>query len=152
MDRKEKIQEISSYIIKFTPKFKKLILKKPINGLGINVTQQEFLCFVIISQEGVLSMTELADRLNVSLQQLTRVIDSLVYENLIIRFVPEDNRRKVCVKLSENGKEKLCELYKYVVNVQSNYLEQFSNDDLDKLFKHIKGIYEILFINAKNSL
>lgn len=152
MNRKEKIQEISSYIIKFTPKFKKLIFKKPVDDLGINVTQQELLCFIIISQEGVLSMTELANRLNISLQQLTRIIDSLVNENLIIRFIPEENRRKVCVQLSDAGKDKICELYKCVVNYQANYLEQFSNDDLDKLFNHIRGIYEILFLNAKNSL
>jgi DNA-binding MarR family transcriptional regulator len=62
-------------------------------------------CYTLleISKAGSLSMNELSDKMNLDTSTMTRVIDKLVRDELIVRDRAESDRRVVVVSLTEKG-------------------------------------------------
>lgn len=77
--------------------------------------RQEKLCWgVTLSQHYVidalhrkqmLTMNELSEEVGLAVSTLTRVVDVLVRDNFIARHHSEEDRRKVCIELTDKGKE-----------------------------------------------
>ena len=71
---------------------------------GLTIPQ----CYTIeiLDQKGQLPMSLLSGELGTAISTVTRVVDVLVRDGLILRCENPDDRRKVCVKLSEKGLQK----------------------------------------------
>ena len=72
-----------------------------INHLDLTKTQLKAL--LIIANEQTLSMSELADRMCISREQATRVVNPLADHGLICREIHPGNRRQIDIRLSEQG-------------------------------------------------
>jgi len=70
---------------------------------GVTIPQ----CYTIetLHKHGRLSMNELSRELGIAVSTLTRIIDILVRDEIISRSPSPDDRRKVCVVLTEKGIE-----------------------------------------------
>ena len=70
---------------------------------GVTLTQ----AFTIgtLHKKNVLTMNELSQELGLALSTLTRIIDILVRDKMVVRKSSSTDRRKVCIELTDNGKE-----------------------------------------------
>jgi len=68
-----------------------------------NVTLSQGYAIKILAQKGKASMTELSQDLGVAPSTTTRIIDVLVRDNIVQRDTECDDRRQVCVKLTDKG-------------------------------------------------
>ncbi len=68
---------------------------------GVTVTQ----CYLIdtINKTGEMSMNQLSTEMGLAISTLTRIIDILVRDKIVIRKRSTDDRRKVLVELSLNA-------------------------------------------------
>ncbi len=68
---------------------------------GITLAQ----CYTIetLAQKGLISMNDLSRLQGVTISTMTRVIDVLVRDEIVERVASPDDRRKVCIQLSEKG-------------------------------------------------
>jgi DNA-binding MarR family transcriptional regulator len=56
-------------------------------------------------KKNVLTMNELSQELGLALSTLTRIIDILVRDKIVVRKPSDTDRRKVCIELTISGKE-----------------------------------------------
>lgn len=106
----EEVGEVVQKLVRMLQMFE----KDQVKPYGFTTTQ----CYVLLEILKVhsLTMNELSDRLNLNTSTMTRVIDNLVRDELIIRTRDEIDRRIVLVSLSTKGKEEAQELLQSVNN------------------------------------
>ena len=92
----------------------------------------------LIDEVRVLTLSELADRISLSLSATSQIVDRMVKADLLHRYHSEEDRRVVCVELTEVGKERLAEFR----HARQEYLKD--------IFSHVpkKDIKELIRINT----
>ncbi|MDR3263467.1 MAG: MarR family transcriptional regulator [Clostridiales bacterium] len=103
--KENKVNYFLETVIKLAPDFKQNLG----STLGIienrTLTNHQFFCVAIIGRSGAISMSELAEALGTSKQQLTRIVNELVAYGLVERCSSPGNHRVVLAKLSPKGIE-----------------------------------------------
>ncbi len=77
------------------------VLKKDIEGYGINTT--EFGVLEYLYHKGSQPMQSIGDKLLMANSSMTYVIDKLYQKKYVKRAVDKHDRRKINIKLTENG-------------------------------------------------
>ena len=127
------ISELADLLFAYYPKMRKLYRNLvSIKDIPISLTQ--LTCIYIIDQHDGLSMSELADDLCMSNQQLTKIVDALVELDLVERACDPCNRRKFFAKPTEKGKKLLASLKTEVDRKLSYALRKKSQGDIDRLY------------------
>ncbi len=93
-------------------------------------------------KNGTMSMSELADDLNMSNQQLTKVVDALVDFHMVERCVDPGNRRKINVKLTEHGTGTLLSLKREVDRKLTFLLHKMPESETQRLTDAIMTVAE----------
>lgn len=109
-----------------------------IKNIPISVTQ--LTCLVEIGKDSALTMTELADRLNMSSQQLTKVVDGLVELNLAERICDKTNRRKFSARPTDDGKRLLNAFRKEITVKLGAYFQRHDDKSIDKLYDSLEYV------------
>ena len=127
------VSELADLIFAYYPRMRKLYRSLvSIKDIPISLTQ--LTCIYIIDQRDGLSMSELADDLCMSNQQLTKIVDALVELDLVERACDPQNRRKFFAKLTQKGKNLLASLKTEVDRKLGYVLRKKSPDEIDKLY------------------
>lgn len=103
---------------------------------GISLAQCHTLLEVEKSHE--ISISELADKLSLDKSTVSRTVDGLVNINMMDRIIPEDNRRKAILNLTDNGKQ-ICNTINftndaYITQLLHDFTEK-EQDEFLRLFK-----------------
>ena len=69
------------------------------------VTLSQHYMIDALYRKNILTMNELSKELNLAMSTSTRITDILVRDGIVSRQPSEIDRRKVCVTLTENGRE-----------------------------------------------
>lgn len=127
------VSELADLLFAYYPKMRKLYRSLvSIKDIPISLTQ--LTCIYIVDQHDGLSMSELADDLCMSNQQLTKIVDALVELELVERVCDPKNRRKFFAKSTEKGKNMLASLKTEVDRKLGYALNKKSPDEIDKLY------------------
>jgi len=141
--KSEKIKIFIREVMLFAPDVRKNFMNFPVCA-GFKLSPHQFFCLINIYKSGPLSMSGLAQKLGVSNQQLTRIIDSLVENDLVIRFTDPLNRRIVLTKISENGKEILMKVEGSIQKSIAQGLEILTEEEIDACLTHVRALKTIL--------
>lgn len=106
---KKTVSDLSDLIFTHYPQIRKLF-RNLVSIKNIPISMTQLTCLKIIANKEQLTMSELADDLCMSNQQLTKVVDALVELELAERVYDAANRRKIYAKTTEKGHEILCSL------------------------------------------
>ena len=129
------VSELADLLFAYYPKMRKLYRDLvSIKDIPISLTQ--LTCIYIVDQHNGLSMSELADDLCMSNQQLTKIVDALVELELVERVCDSKNRRKFYAQVTEKGKNLLTSLKTEVDKKLSYVLRKKSPDEIDNLYDH----------------
>lgn len=130
------ISEIAKLIFSCYPKLRKTFRNLvAIKNIPISVTQ--LTCMHILYPNNELSMSELAESLCMSNQQLTKVVDALADLQLAERVSDPKNRRKIYAKLTEKGVELLDSLKEEIDRKLQYILRKHTPEEIDKLYDSI---------------
>ena len=89
---------------------------------GISLAQCHTLLEIEKSNE--ISISELANSLSLDKSTVSRTVDGLVNINMVDRIIPDDNRRKAILNLTDNGKQ-ICTTINYS---NDSYIKQVLDD------------------------
>lgn len=129
------VELVSTYYPKLRKVFRNLV---SIKDVPISMTQ--LTCLNIINRQNQLTMSDLADELNMSNQQLTKVVDALEGFEMVERTYAPKNRRKIYAKVTQKGKDTLQKLKQELDRKLGKILLEVSDDELDKLYECIAHI------------
>ena len=133
------VSELANLIFACYPKLRKMY-RDLVSIKDIPLSMTQLTCLYIIHQSDGLSMSELASDLNMSNQQLTKVVDALVEFEMVERVCDEKNRRKFYAKMTPKGNELLQSMKDEVGNKLSYLLRKKSDDEIDTLYSCMEHI------------
>lgn len=103
---------------------------------GYNLNPAKFNLLMVIKHVGKnagLSQRELGNNLYVTAANVTKLIDALEKEGLVLRMALPADRRINLVKITERGSKLLDEIWPKHASAINKILENFSTADKDKL-------------------
>jgi DNA-binding MarR family transcriptional regulator len=104
----EKICTFIEDMITLAPTFKKNFLESlGASTQGKKLSNHQFYCLAIIYKQESVPMSVLARTLGISKQQLTRIVDELSNQDLVVRTINPRNRRVILARLSDEGKKQV---------------------------------------------
>jgi len=134
-----KIHQLSGRI------FSKLLKKHQID---INPAQGRIM-FVLWREDNI-PIQELAIKTSLSKTTLTSMLDRLEIMGYITRVPSNEDRRKICIKLTEKDKS-LHEKYRQVsLEMTELFYQGLSNDEIDLFEKQLEKTYKNLIVAEKN--
>jgi DNA-binding MarR family transcriptional regulator len=104
----------------------------------------QFFALSILHRKGPLSISELANELQISKQQTTPLICRLIDNNLAARMTDEHDRRIVRIKITETGNATIEELGAEIKQTFAAKLQVLPDTELDELGQMIRRVREIL--------
>jgi DNA-binding MarR family transcriptional regulator len=111
---------------------------------SLNISLAEFNFFLTIDTDTILSSEWLAENLNLSLSRVSRIIDRMVINGLLIRTADPNDRRAIKLELSEKG----LYIYKRVminkIDCEKNIRKNLSHDESLELESNLKRIISLL--------
>ncbi|MDR2046627.1 MAG: MarR family transcriptional regulator [Clostridiales bacterium] len=135
--QKEKISIFIEDMITLAPVFKKNFLDCFGSGQERKISNHQFYCAVIIYKNEQISMSALARNLGISKQQLTRIVDELVSQDIAVRSVNPRNRRIIFARLSEEGKKRVAAFIETAKNRLTDIFSAFSEAEIDEAIKSL---------------
>lgn len=90
------------------------------------------------------TMTELANEMLMSKQQMTLIIDKLVKENLAERKHDPDDRRLIRISITPAGLQLLAVIKEKSMSVLENKFSTLDNDDQLLLYKSLTDLHRII--------
>ena len=69
------------------------------------VTLSQYYVIDTLHKRNMMTMNELSQELGLAISTLTRIINILVRDDIVSRYHSEEDRRKVCIGLTEKGTE-----------------------------------------------
>lgn len=124
---------------------KKLLSPEDWIKIDISFSKSELFAIMIADRRGEITMTELADFINVPMSTATGIIERLVKKGYLERLRNESDRRIVSIKLTEKGKGLVDEIKSKVMGYIKLIGAQLSEEEirfLYNLFNKIVGILE----------
>lgn len=101
---------------------------------GVPLTSYEVLLFLDHAEGNRMRMCDLAESVLLSRSGLTRLIDRLEREQLVVRVRDCDDARGAFAELTPAGRNKLAAARAtHVAGIREHFLEHFSEEELDQL-------------------
>lgn len=97
-------KDLLKRFIRLNLQMKKAVYSSEITS-KFKIGRKQLYALTILHEKGIMNMTMLANEIDVSNQQLTKIVDVLVQKGYIERAYDMNNRRVVLVELTKEGKE-----------------------------------------------
>jgi len=117
----------------------------------LNITCSELNCLKQYFDADILSVKELAERLNITSEGVTRIVASLEKAEILRRDMDPNDRRGINVTLTKKGEKKSKELYNITMNYFNTMFEKASEKKIDEILKGITTLNDIWMDNIENN-
>ncbi|SHH00487.1 MarR family winged helix-turn-helix transcriptional regulator [Flagellimonas flava] len=100
-----------------------------------DISEQQFNVLRILrGQKGnPANLSTINERMVTKMSNTTRLVDKLILKGLVDRRVCPDNRRKVEIIITDNGKKILSQLDEVMQDTEKKVLKSFTNKELEQL-------------------
>ena len=139
-------QTVSAHFLKFTIRFFTLAKSQYQQQ---NVVKANTLAFNALMRLNELSgrnltMSELADQLDITKQQLTKLVNDLEEKELVQRTHDSQNRRQVYITITDQGARMLADLKQSMLNSTLKALSGYTEEELAQLDHCLTNLSHLL--------
>jgi len=133
------VKEITEFSQILMQEMKKFAPNKTNLGNKHGITGVQLLSLRFVNHNNNCKTSDIADFLNVTPSDATRIIDILANKELIQRLNDEKDRRIIRIILTEKGKKIFKEINKEQIKKFSNILEKMEKKDAETLLRGMKA-------------
>ena len=139
----EQAEKLVRLIFRTAPPFRKNYIKQPEQAKDLpRIPHHHLFCLIILSR-GKETMGSLAEKMGVSVQQLTRIVGELETHGFVERAQSEESRRVTLVSATEKGRELLSKFYRAACEHVREHFSALSDEDIDALIFHMGEIVKL---------
>lgn len=109
-----------------------------------NLSQNQMSALWYLGKNGQMTMGQLTDKLSMSKQQGTQLVELLVQRGLLSREYPRENRRIIHVSLSETGESVISSIEQAYYENAMCQISKLSEEEQDALMDAIRTINQVL--------
>lgn len=131
------IEEVGDMVKKLVRVFQ-LFERDQIKIFG--VTTSQCYCLLELLKSEKLTMFELSQKMNLNTSTMTRIVDNLVRDGLILREKDDKDRRVVLLLLTENGRNTANRLNESINLYYKKTMENLPEGELDTILKSVSTL------------
>lgn len=109
----------------------------------------QFGTMMFINDHEGISLSVVARHHGATLSSTSRLIDGLVEKGYILRETPKNDRRKVQLSLTDEGKTSIKLMHQTAINYLAKMLHGLSEEDLEMIVKSVKLLDSVVVGNAE---
>ncbi|WP_040213702.1 MarR family winged helix-turn-helix transcriptional regulator [Clostridium polynesiense] len=137
-------KEIAAQLLDIIPIFKNKFMKPIGEMVHGGLKPSEFFVLMLLCENKSFTMTELANKLEISKTNLTPMVDKLIEGDYIHRFRDERDKRVIRVEISSRGKDLIDKHKDVFERIISEKLKILSSKDLNDLSEIIEKFHNIV--------
>ncbi|WP_230973555.1 MarR family winged helix-turn-helix transcriptional regulator [Anaerostipes faecalis] len=107
-------------------------------------TKTQLFILYTLSAKGSVNMSEIASYIASSKEQATRAVAPLVKQGYVARFHNESNRKKVYIRLTDQGYDVIKQEKGLIKDFLANKLNSLSEEDLEILRESLSNLLKVL--------
>lgn len=111
---------------------------------GVSIPPSHVKVIFYLSQKKSMSVSDVAKCLDISKPNMTPIIDKLISNGLVNRYIDPNDRRKINIELTEKAHNLLKNKKREIKNNLFNKISTLNDEDLYKLDASIREMYDIL--------
>lgn len=136
-------QEIAKKIIENVPLVMRLLRREMRLNIKDQLTIPQFRLLLRLSHQPS-SQSDLAEWLGVTAPTMSKMVDSLLKNQLVTREYVEDNRRKQKISLTTKGKKLIEKQQKAAIAMFSKKIEKLTKNEKEKLSEGLKILLKLV--------
>jgi len=117
------------------------LLQKEIKSNGYDITAEQWGVLSRLWEEDGLSQNEIATKLCKQRPNITRILDELEKNELVIRKSIDNDRRKYVISLTDKGKDTVIALKTVAQEIKAKACEDMSEQEVLKTIETLNKIY-----------
>ncbi len=115
----------------------------PASTMRIHSHAFHTLCILSHFQQQHITMSQLADKLDITKQQLSKIINDLEQKQLVERIHDTQNRRRVYIQITKEGKILLEQFGESIIQHILKTINSITEEDKKRLAEAISTLHEI---------
>lgn len=104
------------------------------------ITEPQWRVMRVINDRGTTDATGLAEVGLLHAPSVTRILKELEQRKLVVRELDSNDRRRILVALSPEGREVVKVISRHVLHVMREYSDRFGPERLDKLANELRAL------------
>ena len=143
--REHYLEEIMKEILVLVPVLNKRFLREDELFKADDLYPSHMQIMILLSEHKQMTMSQISKGIHVINSNLTPLVDKLIKLGYLKRHPSNLDRRVVYISLTPSGKKQV-DLHKvYAKELLASRLENLSDDAVEHLLGHVKGIAEIVY-------
>lgn len=118
------------------------LFKVVLQQFGMDIAPHHLMIMKELKESGTLHSSEIGDAISIAKPQMTNSIDKLIGLGMVERETDTGDRRKISIRLTQQGQDTVERLDKIMKELVSDKLSVLSDDELDKLAESFNYIAE----------
>ena len=114
------------------------------NKKKYNITKTQQIIMLSLSVCGVLTMSQLASKINTSNEQATRAVAQLVDKGFIVRMQNPLNRRVINIKLTPEAEKFMKKTQSEIRDDLLKRFECISDEEMEKFYESLNTVSDVL--------
>lgn len=141
-----KNQELSNYCFQLISNFTLALKNSVPSEARLRLNSHTFFVLVTLMQEQgeKLTMTMLADQLQISKQQLTKLVNDMERRGIVERIHDTENRRQVYIRITEDGRKELSDFTGEALRSFQRALDGYTPEEKERLEESFYLLNEFL--------
>lgn len=141
----EQAERLVRLIFRTAPPFRKNYIRQPEQAHGLpRIPHHHLFCLIILNRGEKETMRSLAEKMGVSVQQLTRIVGELAEGGFAVRTQSEENRRLTLVSATEKGRALLMQFYRAACEHVREHFGALTDSETDSLIFHLEEVVKLL--------
>jgi MarR family transcriptional regulator for hemolysin len=116
----------------------------------LSMVQFRTLAFVDTNQGA--SLSEAAGHIGLSLPSMSKLVDGLVNRKLLSRDMHGEDRRRICLAITDEGKRALDEAYQYTQSYFADKFAELTENEREQIEGAMNLMKKLFVLNAKMEL
>jgi len=142
LDAKKLLMEDT--LFQFIDRIKPLIAGDLWANILMNATKNELLVLLLLYRQEDVTMTQVAQYLNVPLNTATGIISRMEKQALLSRERNDDDKRVVTIRLHESGRNQIRQILTTFRQYGQKVLAELTSDETALLFTIIEKVFSVL--------
>lgn len=141
---KEMVEAVAKTTFDVLPMLKKRLLRMDVVQAEHNVPMSHVQVLTMLGENGVMTVSEISQRLGIAKPNITPLVDRLIADNYVERVRDDTDRRVVKIVLLPKGEEKLAAIRETIVRQAMRWIGTIPDKDFYELERSLTAIVRIL--------
>ena len=145
-------RQTAALVIEDIPLLMRLLRTKFLEKRIGDLSMAQFRTLAFVDANQGASLSEVAGHIGLGLPSMSKLVDALVNHQLLTRETYGEDRRRICLALTAQGKRELDEAYQHTQSFFADKFAELTEDERTRIAEAIYLMEQLFALNPKRSM